>query len=119
LTADVWHGTWERFEVSRDPGCPACGQGRLDYLEGDAWGRDAARLCGRDAVQVRLSRNGLKLDLGALAERLRKSGAGEVLSNDYVVRLRTGQNELTIFPDSRVIVKGTENAAIARGLVAK
>jgi adenylyltransferase/sulfurtransferase len=119
LSADLWVGSWDRIEIPRNPDCPACGLGRLDYLEGEDWGRDAARLCGRDAVQVRLSTGGQRLDLAALASRLQNAGAGEILSNEYVVRLRTGDHELTIFPDSRVIVKGTEDAGVARGLVAK
>jgi adenylyltransferase/sulfurtransferase len=44
---------------------------------------------------------------------------GEVLANEYLVRLRTEQHELTIFPDGRVIVKGTEDATKARSLAAK
>jgi molybdopterin-synthase adenylyltransferase len=119
LAADLWAGTWDRFEMPRDEACPACGLRRFDYLEADDWGRGAARLCGRDAVQVRLGDAGSRLDLESLAERLRAGDAGEVLANDYIVRLRTGRNELTVFADSRVIVKGTEDPAVARGLVAK
>jgi adenylyltransferase/sulfurtransferase len=118
LMVDLWAGTWDRIEVPRDPECPACGLRQLDYLAGDAWGRDAAHLCGRDAVQVRLG-GGTRVDLASLAAQLRAGGAGEILANEYVVRLRTGQHELTIFPDNRVIVKGTEDAAVARGLVAR
>ena len=118
LMADLWAGTWDRIEVSRDGQCPACGRGFLEYLEGDAWGREAARLCGRDAVQVRIGA-GTRLDLAALAARLRQGGVGEVLYNEYVVRLRTGGYEMTVFPDSRAIIKGTEDAGVARGLVAR
>src|SRR5438876_237896 len=75
LAADLWAGTWDRFQMPRDEACPVCGLRRFDYLEGDAWGRDAARLCGRDAVQVRLAAAGTTLDLAGLAERLRGSGA--------------------------------------------
>lgn len=119
LMADLWAGTWDRIEVPRNPECPACGLGHLDYLDGDAWGRDAARLCGRDAVQIRLSGPRHAVDLHALGRRLTAGEAGEVLANEYVVRLRTPQNELTVFADGRVIVKGTEDAAVARGLVSK
>src|SRR4051812_48288292 len=49
LTGDLWSGSWDRFEMPRDPGCPACALLQFDYLEGEAWGHDAARLCGRDA----------------------------------------------------------------------
>jgi adenylyltransferase/sulfurtransferase len=117
LAADLWRGTWDRIEVERDPDCPACARGELEYLEGEEWGRESARLCGRDAVQVRLP--GRTPDFEALATRWRSSGLGEVLANPYVVRLRTDKHELTLFPDSRVIVKGTDDAGVARGLVAK
>lgn len=119
LVADLWAGSWERFEVPRNPDCVACVHHRLEYLEDEAWGRDGVRLCGRDAVQVRLATGGGKLDLPLIGARLQNSGAGEVLANDYLVRLRTGACELTIFADGRVIVKGTEDAGIARGLIAK
>jgi adenylyltransferase/sulfurtransferase len=119
LAADLWAGTYDRIELDRNPDCPACGIHDLQFLEGEAWGRDAARLCGRDAVQIRLSPSPARLDLASLASQLRTANAGEVLANEYVVRLRTGPHELTIFPDSRVIVKGTEDAAVARGLVAR
>ncbi|HYP39501.1 MAG TPA: ThiF family adenylyltransferase [Chloroflexia bacterium] len=119
LVADLWAGSWERFEVPRNPDCVACVHHRLEYLEDEAWGRDGVRLCGRDAVQVRLATGGGKLDLPLIGARLKSSGAGEVLANDYLVRLRTGACELTIFADGRVIVKGTEDAGIARSLIAK
>lgn len=120
LTADLWEGSWDRFDMPRNPQCPTCGLRRFDFLHGEAWGaQDAARLCGRDAIQVRVGSRGDRLDLHTLGERLKAAGAGEVLANEYVVRLRTPHYELTIFPDSRVIVKGTEDAGVARGLVAK
>jgi adenylyltransferase/sulfurtransferase len=125
LTADLWAGTWDRIEVPRNPLCPACGQHRLDFLRGEAWGRDAARLCGRDAVQVRLSNveSEVGVDLTALGERLRAGGVGDMLVGDYLIRLRPrdddGRHELTIFPDGRVIVKGTQDVVQARSLVAR
>jgi len=68
-------------------------------------------------VQIRLQ--GSTPDFDALADRWRSSDLGDVLSNSYVVRLRTGKHELTLFPDNRVIVKGTDNAGVARELVAR
>ena len=118
LVGDVWAGTWDRFEVPRNPGCIACGHGVLNYLNAEAWGTEA-RLCGHDAVQIRLSNTNGSIDLAGLGQRLKASGTGEVLANEYLVRLRTGQHELTIFPDGRVIVKGTEDATRARSLAAK
>jgi molybdopterin-synthase adenylyltransferase len=116
MVADLWVGSTERMEVPRNPGCPACVHGVYDYLDADEWDRDVVRLCGRDAVQVRF---GLNPDLADLGSRLQAGGVGEVLSNPYLVRLRTPEHELTLFADGRAIVKGTEDASVARGLLAK
>ncbi|MEO6458637.1 MAG: ThiF family adenylyltransferase [Chloroflexia bacterium] len=118
LVGDIWAGTWDRFEVPRNPGCIACDLGVLNYLNAEAWDSEA-RLCGHDAVQIRLPNTNGNINLTTLGQRLKTSGTGEVLANEYLIRLRTGQHELTIFPDGRVIVKGTEDATTARSLAAK
>lgn len=117
LAADLWSGSFDRIEVPRNPDCPACAMREFSYLEGGNLSQEAARLCGRDAVQVRLP--GGKPDLVLLGGRLAESKSGEVLTNEYIVRLRLEQNEMTIFADGRVIVKGTDDPAVARSLVAR
>lgn len=67
-----------------------------------------------DAVQVRAISWG-RPNLARVAERLR--GFGEVRRSDYLVRLRAPPHELTFFDDGRAIVKGTNDAALARSLV--
>ena len=52
-----------------------------------------------------------------MAERLRPLGA--VLANDYLLRFRTEEVEMTLFSDGRAIVKGTNDPARARSLVAR
>jgi molybdopterin/thiamine biosynthesis adenylyltransferase len=113
---DVWRNEWRSISVGvRAPDCPACGLRRFETLEAEA-GDLTTVLCGRDAVQV--SPHGTtSLDLDALAARLR--GAGEVKSNEYLVRLRAGAYELTVFRDARAIVRGTEDAAVARSVYAR
>jgi molybdopterin/thiamine biosynthesis adenylyltransferase len=117
LAADLWTSGFDRIEIPRNPECPACALNDFAYLDGEGWGREAVRLCGRDAVQVRLP--GGKPDLADLGQRIAGSKAGEVLSNEHIVRLRTNGNELTIFADGRVIVKGTDDPGVARTLIAK
>ena len=56
-------------------------------------------------------------DFAALAERLRPFG--EVLANDFLLRFRMEDVELTLFADGRAIVKGTTDPARARSLVAR
>jgi len=113
---DVWRNEWRRLALrERAPECPACALGRYDSLEAES-GDLTTVLCGRDAVQVS-PRGEARVDLESLAERLR--AAGEVKVNPYLVRLRAGDYELTVFADARAIIRGTEDAALARSLYAR
>jgi len=113
---DVWRNEWRRVRLGEPaPACPACALGRFDSLEAEA-GELTTVLCGRDAVQVS-PRNSGPIDLEALAARLKS--AGEVKLNPYLVRLRAGGYELTVFADARAIVRGTDDAKLARSLYAR
>jgi adenylyltransferase/sulfurtransferase len=81
-----------------------------------AAGDFAAVMCGRNAVQISPAQP-TQVDFKALAERL--SGAGEVKFNDYLLRFRTGEFELTVFQDARSIIRGTDEMKTARSLYAK
>ena len=114
---DVWRNEWRRLALPKGPSpeCPACAYGRYESLEPGAGGLVTV-LCGRDAVQVSPGRAS-KVDLAELAERLR--AAGEVSVNPYLLRLRAGAHELTVFADARAIVRGTDDPAAARTLYAR
>ncbi len=121
---DLWENTFERFEVPRQGDCPACARGEYEYLEADDAG-GGTTLCGRNAVQVRApgrgaadgSAAGDALDLGALAARL--APVGEVAHNAFLLRLRVDGYEVTVFPDARAIIKGTDDPAVARSVYAR
>jgi hypothetical protein len=76
----------------------------------------SAVLCGRNAVQISPSQQ-TRIDFHSLAERLR--GIGEVKFNEYLLRFRTGEYELTVFQDARSIIRGTDEISTARSLYAK
>jgi len=113
---DVWHNDWRRIGVGeRAPDCLTCGLGRFETLAAED--REfAAVLCGRQAVQVSPSQP-VQVDLLALSQKLKS--AGEVRGNDYLLRFRTGNYELTVFQDARSIIRGTDDIATARSLYAK
>jgi adenylyltransferase/sulfurtransferase len=113
---DVWRNEWRQIGVGdRAMDCPTCGLGRFETLEAED--REfAAVLCGRHAVQVSPAHPVL-VDLPALDQKL--SSAGEVRRNDYLLRFRTGDYELTVFKDARSIIRGTDDIATARSLYAK
>jgi adenylyltransferase/sulfurtransferase len=113
---DLWENNTERIELPRQVDCPACGLGEFEYLDA-ALSEETATLCGRNAVQVRpLQRNGT-LDLAELAQRL--APLGEVATNEYLLRARLDGYEVTVFPDARAIIKGTDEPSVARTVYAR
>ena len=113
---DVWENTSERIELPRQPDCPTCGQHYYEFLDSLA-GTSSTSLCGRNAVQVRSGRRGDRIDLANLAERLRP--VGQVASNEFLLRLIVDGYELTVFPDARAIIKGTDDEQVARSVYAR
>ena len=112
---DVWQNEWRRIGTgSPRPDCKTCGLGIYETLLPSAEG--AAVLCGRDAIQISPSQP-TRLNFSSLAERLRPTG--EVKFNEYLLRFKTGQFELTVFQDARSIIRGTNDIPVARSLYAK
>ena len=52
-----------------------------------------------------------------LSERLKQHG--EIKQNEYLMRLKFGNYELTIFTDARAIIRGTDDISEARSIYAK
>jgi molybdopterin/thiamine biosynthesis adenylyltransferase len=95
--------------------CPACDRGEFSWLKGER-GSHTAVLCGRNSVQLSYpGRERLALD--ELAQKLR--GIGRVTRNPFLLRLAVDEYVLTIFPDGRAIVGGTDDVATARTLYAR
>ena len=113
---DVWRNEWRRIRLGEPSvNCPVCARGRYEALDAEA-SEFAAALCGRDAVQIRPQQT-TRIDLTRLTERLRASG--EVKVNEYLLRFRAGEYELTVFPDARAIIRGTDDVQQARSLYAR
>lgn len=114
LTMDVWKNTIRTVSArERNADCAVCGRGEFRHLA--AGRRRPISLCGRDAVQVHERPRRLDLTkLGADLERL-----GAVRSNEFALRFSCPPYEMTIFPDGRAIIKGTEDLALARSLYAR
>ena len=113
---DVWRNEWRKISIGKPlTDCPTCGLGEYESLKAEA--RDfAAVMCGRHAVQISPS-DSVHIDLDALRRKLESSG--EVKANEYLLRFRTGEYELTIFQDARSIIRGTDDIATARSLYSK
>ncbi|HZC05858.1 MAG TPA: ThiF family adenylyltransferase [Ktedonobacterales bacterium] len=113
---DLWENIAERIELPRQEDCPACGLGEYEYLD-VALSEETATLCGRNAVQVRPPNRSGTIDLAELARRL--APLGEVATNDYLLRARLDGYEVTVFPDARAIIKGTDEPSVARTVYAR
>ncbi|MDQ2937902.1 MAG: ThiF family adenylyltransferase [Acidobacteriota bacterium] len=113
---DVWRNEWRKINPgSPVPDCPTCGLGKFSTLE--ATSSDfAAVLCGRNAVQISPVQ-ATQIDFEELAKRLQV--ADDVKFNDYLLRFRTGDFEVTVFQDARSIIRGTSEISTARTLYAK
>lgn len=113
---DVWRNEWRRISIGRPAqNCSTCSLGKFESLQPES-AEFAAVLCGRQAVQVSPA-HPMRVDLTQLSKRL--ASAGEVKGNDYLLRFRTGQFEMTIFQDARSIIRGTDDISTARSLYAK
>ena len=57
------------------------------------------------------------IDLSELKARLEPLGA--VFANEFALRFSAAPYEMTIFPDGRAIIKGTNDTGLARSLYAR
>jgi len=114
LSFDVWSN--ERAEVRTTaprPGCRACGERQFVHLEGKA--RPHITLCGRNSVQIHERER--PIDFAEIEERLKPHG--RVRHNAFVLKFWHHDYEMTLFPDGRAIIKGTNDTSVARSLYAR
>lgn len=115
---DVWESTLRQVKLAglRDSAdCPACQRRDFPWLRGER-GSHTAVLCGRNAVQLSFpGREAISLE--SLAARL--AGIGQVTRNKFLLRLNVDQFLITVFPDGRAIIGGTEDIAEARTVYAR
>jgi molybdopterin-synthase adenylyltransferase len=118
LQFDLWENKFKSIKLDGLRGhghCRPCEQTKFDYLAARA-GQLVIALCGRSAMQVTPASN-RQIDLARLAEQLRE--AGEVSYNRFLLKFKAGSHELTVFPDARTIIKGTDDPNVARSLYAR
>lgn len=95
--------------------CPACHAREFPWLEGKRGGQSSV-LCGRNAVQLSFP-EGDDVDLQQLAEKL--SSHGTVTKNPFLLRCQLDHYQITVFPDGRAIIGGTDDEAEARTVHAR
>lgn len=111
---DVWSGELQQMpQPEPRADCPACVRREFAYLDGRT--RAPISLCGRNAVQIHDCHR--RIDLAELAARLQPLAPVKVSA--FALRAQIEGYDLTVFPDGRAIVKGTQDVGVARSLYAK
>ncbi|MBC7855308.1 MAG: ThiF family adenylyltransferase [Pirellulaceae bacterium] len=115
---DLWDNTarqikLDSFQPQRD--CPACSGREFPWLSGQR-GSQTAILCGRNSVQLSFPGRAA-ISLADLAAKL--ATVGSVTRNRYLVRAAIDPYQLTVFPDGRAVIGGTEDVTEARSVYAK
>lgn len=101
--------------LRRGEDCPTCTGREYPWLSGQR-GSHTAVLCGRNAVQIAPPERSA-LSLESLASKL--SEVGQVTRNRFLLRLHVDGYMLTVFPDGRAIIGGTDDIAEARTVYAR
>ena len=121
LSFDAWLGRFHSLDLSdaRRQDCICCGQRQFNFLAAGA-GQSAVSLCGHGAVQIRPPRADRPLDISQLAGKL--SSVGDVRHSDAFLRCRLHEPagiSMTIFPDGRALIHGTNDPARAKSIHAR
>jgi molybdopterin/thiamine biosynthesis adenylyltransferase len=115
---ELWENRIRQVDVSKlreSVDCPTCKRGEFAWLEGGR-GSQSAVLCGRNAVQLSPAEKA-DISLDTMATKL--SAVGKVTRNKYLLRLAVEDYLITLFPDGRAIIGGTDDVAEARTVFAK
>ena len=114
LSYDVWTNDYASVKTDKPRAdCRACQQRDFVHLAGE--GRPHISLCGRNSVQIHERQR--PIDFEDMTRRLSPHGA--VRHNEFILKFWREPYELTLFPDGRAIIKGTNDTAIARSLYAR
>ncbi len=123
---DMWDNRWQQLNIkkARDiADCPCCKHKNFEYLSGK-FASATTSLCGRNAVQISLG-SAARIDFEQIAGNLRN--VGKATFNKFMLKCpivegsgeRRKEYELTLFADGRAIIKGTNEASVARNLYSK
>lgn len=135
ISFDIWNGRIQKIHISNAvvgaglprPDCLTCKQRNYEFLEGrtSTW---TTTICGRNGVQIiplvrnpkseiRNPKSEQEVCFEHLAQKLRP--LGKVGFNKFMMKFKINSYEMTIFPDGRAIITGTNDPGVAKGLYAK
>lgn len=116
---DLWTGEQASIDVTplRRHDCPSCSeQATYPFLTKENQTRTAV-LCGRDTVQLTLSRD-RNVELRELAKSIRPI-VNDLISNEHLVACQYDGHRMVLFRDGRLLVHGTKDIIKAKSVAAK
>lgn len=112
---DAWNNTFDEVLVHKNQKCPCCAENKYEYFETED--REIiTSLCGRNAIQITPA-DPKELSLPGIAAKLEP--LGEVKNTPFILIFKTEKEEISLFKDGRAIIKGTNDAKVARSLYAR
>jgi adenylyltransferase/sulfurtransferase len=112
---DAWTMDFQKLELKKRKDCRACVKRDYEFLA--AKSREIlASLCGRNTISLDPLHDG-SVDLAGIGERLKK--LGKVRTAGSVLLFETEGVALTVFPDGRALIRGTDDPDRAKALYAK
>lgn len=115
---DLWDNRIRQIKLDslkESSDCGTCHHREFPWLDGQR-GSHSAVLCGRNAVQLSFP-DREEVSLEALEEKL--GAVGSITRNRYLLRVNVDDYVVTVFPDGRAIISGTDDIAEARTVYAK
>lgn len=112
---DIWNNTFKNINVNRNHECSSCGKREFTSLKAEEYPWITV-LCGRNSVQI-VPQSEINIDLKELEEKWKP--IGKAIYNGYLLSFKVDSYELIVFPNGRVIIKGTTDLSIAKTLYAK
>ena len=111
---DVWNNEVAEIAAGKPRAdCRVCAKRDFTYLAGE--GRPHITMCGRNSVQIH--ERSRPIDFAEMQRRLEAHGV--VRCNEFVLKFWQEPFEMTLFPDGRAIIKGTNDTGVARSLYAR
>ncbi len=112
IVIDAWYDTFDKLKVNKRATCPTC-NGNYEMLE-NTFDIRVTSLCGQNrAIQI-VNTKARKVSLDTIARQLPESA--KVTNYAYMLTFNIDSYEIIIFPDGRVIIKGTIDESIAGNL---
>jgi adenylyltransferase/sulfurtransferase len=114
---DIWNDHFQPLGMGgqRREDCETCAQRHFAHLDATR-GSYTTSLCGRNAIQVSWKES-RTVDFPQLQNKL--GGLGTVETNAFMLRFSSPEARLTVFPDGRTIVEGTDDPTLAREIVSR